>query len=84
MGITDPKDTRTMSQLLDLALFPGTREGPLVHVIAAKAGSIRRNTRRRFQGFCNQVISNGTGMAKAWYHVSPLCPDQHELTPLMR
>jgi len=39
-GIKDPKgNTRTMSQLLDLAVFPGTQGGPLEHVIAAKAVS---------------------------------------------
>ncbi len=37
-GIKDPKgNTRPMSQLLDLAVFPGTQGGPLEHVIAAKA-----------------------------------------------
>ena len=37
-GIKDPKgNTRTMSQLLDLAVFPGTQGGPLEHIIAAKA-----------------------------------------------
>src|SRR5690606_27402509 len=37
-GIKGPKgDIRMMSQLLDLAVFPGTQGGPLEHVIAAKA-----------------------------------------------
>src|SRR6195952_4411249 len=37
-GITGPKgEIRMMSQLLDMAVFPGTQGGPLEHVIAAKA-----------------------------------------------
>ncbi|KAF5279304.1 hypothetical protein FQR65_LT15434 [Abscondita terminalis] len=37
-GIKTPKgEIRTITQLLDLAVFPGTQGGPLEHTIAAKA-----------------------------------------------
>src|SRR5918993_2819951 len=37
-GLKDPKgNTRMMSNLMDMAVFPGTQGGPLEHVIAAKA-----------------------------------------------
>jgi glycine hydroxymethyltransferase len=37
-GHKTPKgETRMMSSLLDMAVFPGTQGGPLEHIIAAKA-----------------------------------------------
>ncbi|MEY4433908.1 MAG: serine hydroxymethyltransferase, partial [Bacteroidota bacterium] len=37
-GLTTPKgEIRMMSNLLDLAVFPGNQGGPLMHIIAAKA-----------------------------------------------
>src|SRR5215203_5491327 len=37
-GVKDPKgNTRMMSNLVDMAVFPGIQGGPLEHVIAAKA-----------------------------------------------
>jgi glycine hydroxymethyltransferase len=36
MGLTNPKEIRMMSALLDLAVFPGN-QGPLMHIIAAVA-----------------------------------------------
>ncbi len=39
-GLKDVKgNTRMMSNLIDMAVFPGTQGGPLEHVIAAKAVS---------------------------------------------
>ena len=40
---------RTMSSLLDLAVFPGTQGGPLEHVIAAKAVSFGEDPRMSIQ-----------------------------------
>jgi glycine hydroxymethyltransferase len=66
-GIKDPKgNTRTMSQLLDLAVFPGTQGGPLEHVIAAKAVSFGEILADGFKQYGKQVISNAQAMAKAF------------------
>ncbi|MEJ0104048.1 MAG: serine hydroxymethyltransferase [Bacteroidota bacterium] len=66
-GIKDPKgNTRTMSQLLDLAVFPGTQGGPLEHVIAAKAVSFGEILSDDFTAYGKQVMSNAQAMAKAF------------------
>lgn len=66
-GIKDPKgNTRTMSQLLDLAVFPGTQGGPLEHVIAAKAVSFGEILSEDFKTYGKQVISNAQAMAAAF------------------
>jgi len=66
-GIKDPKgNTRTMSQLLDLAVFPGTQGGPLEHVIAAKAVSFGEILSEDFKSYGKQVIRNAQAMAKAF------------------
>jgi glycine hydroxymethyltransferase len=65
-GIKDPKgNTRTMSQLLDLAVFPGTQGGPLEHIIAAKAVSFGEILADDFKAYGQQVIRNAQAMAKA-------------------
>lgn len=65
-GLTDPKgNLRTMSQLLDLAVFPGTQGGPLEHVIAAKAVAFGEILTEDFRSYGRQVISNAQSMAKA-------------------
>jgi glycine hydroxymethyltransferase len=66
-GIKDPKgNTRMMSQLLDLAVFPGTQGGPLEHVIAAKAVAFGEILSEDFKVYGKQVISNAQAMAKAF------------------
>lgn len=66
-GIKDPKgNTRTMSQLLDLAVFPGTQGGPLEHVIAAKAVAFGETLSDDFTTYAKQVITNAQAMAKAF------------------
>lgn len=66
-GIKDPKgNTRTMSQLLDLAVFPGTQGGPLEHVIAAKAVSFGEILSDDFTVYGRQIIANAQAMAKAF------------------
>lgn len=63
-GIKDPKgNTRTMSQLLDLAVFPGTQGGPLEHVIAAKAVSFGEILSDDFTVYAKQVKANAQAMA---------------------
>ena len=66
-GIKDPKgNTRMMSQLLDLAVFPGMQGGPLEHVIAAKAISFAEILDDSFKAYGQQVISNAQAMAKSF------------------
>ncbi|MGC4100054.1 serine hydroxymethyltransferase [Ferruginibacter sp.] len=66
-GIKDPKgNLRTMSQLLDLAVFPGSQGGPLEHVIAAKAVAFGEILSADFKAYGQQVISNAQAMAKAF------------------
>jgi glycine hydroxymethyltransferase len=66
-GIKDPKgNTRSMSQLLDLAVFPGTQGGPLEHIIAAKAVSFGEILTGDFTEYCNQILANAQAMAKAF------------------
>ena len=66
-GLKDPKgNLRTMSQLLDLAVFPGSQGGPLEHVIAAKAVSFGEILSEDFKAYGQQTINNAQAMAKAF------------------
>lgn len=66
-GVKDPKgNTRTMSQLLDLAVFPGTQGGPLEHVIAAKAVAFGEILSEDYASYAKQVIANAQAMAKSF------------------
>lgn len=65
-GIKDPKgNTRTMSALLDLAVFPGVQGGPLEHVIAAKAVAFAETLSDSFTQYGQQVMRNAQSMAAA-------------------
>jgi glycine hydroxymethyltransferase len=55
-----------MSQLLDLAVFPGTQGGPLEHVIAAKAVSFGEILTDEFSTYGKQILKNAQAMAKAF------------------
>jgi glycine hydroxymethyltransferase len=66
-GITGPKgDIRMMSQLIDLAVFPGTQGGPLEHVIAAKAVAFYEILQPEFGVYAQQMIANAQAMAKSF------------------
>ncbi|MFN8290793.1 MAG: serine hydroxymethyltransferase [Chitinophagaceae bacterium] len=66
-GIKDPKgNLRTMSSLLDLAVFPGSQGGPLEHIIAAKAVSFGEILSDEFTAYGKQIIRNAQAMAKAF------------------
>ena len=66
-GVKDPKgNTRTMSQLLDLAVFPGTQGGPLEHIIASKAVAFGELLTDEFTVYAKQVKVNAHAMAKAF------------------
>jgi glycine hydroxymethyltransferase len=66
-GIKDPKgNLRTMSALLDLAVFPGMQGGPLMHVIAAKAVAFGEILTDEFGAYQKQVQLNAQAMASAF------------------
>jgi glycine hydroxymethyltransferase len=66
-GIKDPKgNVRMMSNLLDMAVFPGIQGGPLEHVIAAKAISFAEILSEEFTAYAFQIQKNAQAMAKAF------------------
>ncbi len=66
-GLKDMKgNIRMMSNLLDIAVFPGTQGGPLEHVIAAKAIAFGELLTDEFTVYAKQVIANAQAMAKAF------------------
>jgi glycine hydroxymethyltransferase len=66
-GLKDVKgNIRMMSNLLDMAVFPGTQGGPLEHVIAAKAIAFGEILTDEFTSYAKQVVSNAQAMAKAF------------------
>src|SRR5688572_2340569 len=66
-GLKDVKgNTRMMSNLMDMAVFPGIQGGPLQHIIAAKAIAFGEILTEEFTGYAKQVISNAQAMAKAF------------------
>ena len=65
-GLTDVKgNIRMMSNLLDMAVFPGTQGGPLEHVIAAKAVAFGEILSDEFTQYAGQVVKNAQAMAAA-------------------
>jgi glycine hydroxymethyltransferase len=66
-GLTDLKgNIRMMSNLLDMAVFPGTQGGPLEHVIAAKAVAFGELLSDDFTTYISQVQKNAQAMAAAF------------------
>lgn len=57
---------RMMSNLIDMAVFPGTQGGPLEHVIAAKAVAFGEILTDEFAGYAKQIISNAQAMATSF------------------
>ncbi|MEY4703812.1 MAG: serine hydroxymethyltransferase [Bacteroidota bacterium] len=65
-GLKDLKgNVRMMSNLLDMAVFPGTQGGPLEHVIAGKAVAFGELLSDDFTKYAHQVKNNAQAMAKA-------------------
>jgi len=66
-GLKDMKgNVRMMSNLLDMAVFPGTQGGPLEHVIAAKAIAFGEILGNEFTQYAKQVQLNAQAMAKSF------------------
>ena len=65
-GIKTPKgETRMMSSLLDMGVFPGTQGGPLEHIIAAKAIAFGEALSEDYMKYILQVKKNAAAMATA-------------------
>jgi len=83
-GLKDVKgNIRPMSNLIDMAVFPGTQGGPLEHVIAAKAVAFGEILSDSFTSYARQVIANAQSMAKTFlakgYHIVSGGTDNHLL-----
>ena len=81
-GAKDMKgNIRMMSNLLDMAVFPGTQGGPLEHVIAAKAIAFGEILTDEFTTYITQVQKNAKAMAAAFmekdYHLISGGTDNH-------
>ena len=65
-GLKDVKgNIRMMSNLMDMAVFPGTQGGPLEHVIASKAIAFGEILTDEFTQYAKQIQRNAQAMAKA-------------------
>lgn len=66
-GQKDPKgNTRMMSNLLDMAVFPGIQGGPLQHIIASKAIAFGEILTDEFTVYAKQVIANAKAMSQSF------------------
>ncbi|HEX7692790.1 MAG TPA: serine hydroxymethyltransferase [Sediminibacterium sp.] len=65
-GLKDVKgNIRMMSNLIDMAVFPGIQGGPLEHVIAAKAIAFGEILSDEYTAYANQIVKNAQAFAKA-------------------
>jgi glycine hydroxymethyltransferase len=83
-GLKDTKgNIRPMSNLIDMAVFPGTQGGPLEHVIAAKAVAFGEILTADFTVYAKQIIANAQAMSKVFvdkgYHIVSGGTDNHLL-----
>jgi glycine hydroxymethyltransferase len=81
-GEKTPKgEIKLMSNLLDMAVFPGTQGGPLEHVIAGKAIAYGEALTDDFMHYCLQVVKNAQTMANAFmslgYNIVSKGTDNH-------
>ncbi len=67
LGLKDMKgNVRMMSNVLDMAVFPGTQGGPLEHIIAAKAIAFGEILTDEFTDYAKQIIANAQAMATSF------------------
>jgi glycine hydroxymethyltransferase len=67
LGLKDVKgNLRLWSNVIDMAVFPGTQGGPLEHVIAAKAIAFGEILSDEFMVYQKQVQTNAKAMAAAF------------------
>lgn len=64
-GLTTPKgELRTITNMLDMGVFPGTQGGPLEHVIAAKAVAFGEALSDDYFNYILQVKKNAAALAQ--------------------
>lgn len=81
-GEKTPKgETKMMSAMLDMAVFPGIQGGPLEHVIAAKAVAYGEALSDDYMHYCIQLVKNAQAMAKGFmdlgYNIVSKGTDNH-------
>lgn len=81
-GEKTPKgEIKMMSNVLDMAVFPGTQGGPLEHVIAAKAVAYGEALSDEYMHYCVQIVKNAQTMAKGFvdlgYNIVSKGTDNH-------
>lgn len=59
-------NTRMMSNLIDMAVFPGIQGGPLEHVIASKAIAFGETLTEEFTVYAKQIVQNAQTMARSF------------------
>jgi glycine hydroxymethyltransferase len=64
--LTPKGEVKMMSNLLDMAVFPGNQGGPLMHIIAAKAVAFGEALSDEFFRYALQVQKNAKAMAEAF------------------
>ncbi len=66
-GLKTPKgELRSITSIMDGAVFPGTQGGPLEHVIAAKAVAFAEALSDDYLKYCVQVVKNAHAAAKTF------------------
>jgi glycine hydroxymethyltransferase len=83
-GLKDVKgNVRMMSNLVDMAVFPGTQGGPLEHIIASKAIAFGEILTDEFTSYARQIIANASSMAASFldkgYNIVSHGTDNHLL-----
>ena len=67
LGMKSPKgNLKSLSSVLDSAVFPGTQGGPLEHIIAAKAVSFEEALSENYMEYVVQVKKNAKTMAECF------------------
>ena len=67
LGMKSPKgNLKSLSSVLDSAVFPGTQGGPLEHIIAAKAVSFEEALSENYMEYVLQVKKNAKTMAECF------------------
>lgn len=64
--LTPKGEVKMMSNLLDMAVFPGNQGGPLMHIIAAKAVAFGECLSDEFFNYAMQVKKNAHAMSEAF------------------